>query len=412
MRGLSYVDISYNELEGPIPDSRAFRDAGFEALQGNKGLCGNVQGLEPCKPSVKQKDNTKKNRKVMFSIIFFPLLGVLLLLLALSGIFFIRGKRKKDPQVEKGNLPSKNVFSISTFDGKTMYEEIIRATEDFHASYCIGKGGFGSVYKVELPSADIVAVKKLHSLSDSQYTSQKEFLNEIKVLLEIRHRNIVKLHGFCSSARYSFLFYEYLERGSLASVLSKEVTAKELDWNKRVDIVKCVSHAHSYMHHDSFPPIVHRDISSSNILLDTNYVAHISDFGTAKILKPDSSNCTAFAGTYGYVAPELAFTTKITEKCDVYSFGVIVLEVIKGEHPGDIITTLSSTWTEENMLTEDVLDQRLPPPSRNVVHELRNMVEIAIQCLNADSQSRPTMGMISKLFLSSSIRKRKRLYQS
>ncbi|XP_038717279.1 MDIS1-interacting receptor like kinase 2-like [Tripterygium wilfordii] len=398
MHGLSYVDISYNELEGPIPDSRAFRDAGFEALQGNKGLCGDVQGLKPCK-----LDNTKKSKKVMFLIIFFPLLGVLLFLLALCGIFFIRGKRKGDPQAEKSSMPNKSVFSISTFDGKIMHEEIIRATKDFDASHCIGKGGFGSVYKAELPSAGIVAVKKLHSSCDSHYTSQKEFLNEIRMLLEIRHRNIVKLHGFCSSARYSFLVYEYLERGSLTSILSKGAAAKELDWNKRVEIVKCIAHALSYMHHDCFPPIVHRDISSNNILLDSNYVAHISDFGIAKLLKPDSSNWTAFAGTYGYVAPELAYTMKVTEKCDVYSFGVIALEVIKGEHPGDIISSISSTWTEENTLTEDILDQRLPPPSRNVVRELINVVKIATQCLNPNSQSRPTMGMISKLFLSSSI---------
>ncbi|XP_038715824.1 MDIS1-interacting receptor like kinase 2-like [Tripterygium wilfordii] len=401
MLGLLHIDISYNELEGPIPDSRAFRDASFEALQGNKGLCGNVQGMQPCKTSMQKKDK-KKSHKVLFLTIFLPLSGVFLLIFALCGIFFMKREGKEDPQAKEVSLPYKSFFSSSTYDGKIMYEEIITATKDFDASYCIGKGGFGSVYKAKLPSTGIVAVKKLHSLSDNQYISQKEFLNEIKVLLEIRHRNIVKLHGFCSSARYSFLVYEYLERGSLSSILSKEAAAKELDWNKRVDIVKCVAHALSYMHHDCFPPIVHRDISSGNILLDSNYVAHISDFGTAKLLKPDSSNWTAFAGTYGYVAPELAYTMKVTEKCDVYSFGVIALEVIKGEHPGDIIPSLPSPWATDNTLSEEVLDQRLAPPSLDVVDEVIMVVKIATQCLNANAQSRPTMHMISQLFSSQS----------
>ncbi|XP_038716340.1 MDIS1-interacting receptor like kinase 2-like [Tripterygium wilfordii] len=401
MHSLLHIDISYNELEGPIPDSKAFRDAGFEALRGNKGLCGDVQGLQPCKPSVQQKDK-KKSHKVLFITIFLPLSGVFLLLFALCGIFFMKRKGKEDPQAKEVSLPYKSFFSSSTYDGKMMYEEIITATKDFDASYCIGKGGFGSVYKAKLPSAGIVAVKKLHSLSDNQYISQKEFLNEIHVLLEIRHRNIVKLHGFCSSARHSFLVYEYLERGSLASILSKEAAAKELDWNTRVDIVKCLAHALSYMHHDCFPPIVHRDISSSNILLDSNYVAHIADFGTAKLLKPDSSNWTAFAGTYGYAAPEFGYTMKVTEKCDVYSFGVIALEVIKGEHPRDIIPSLSSPWATENALPEEVLDQRLAPPSPDVVDEVIMVVKIATQCLDANAQSRPTMHMISQLFLSQS----------
>ena len=122
-------------------------------------------------------------------------------------------------------------------------------------------------------------------------------------MIEIRHRNIVKLHGFCSHSQHSFLIYEYLERGSLATILSNDGEAKELDWNKRLNIIKSVAHALSYMHHDCSPPIVHRDISSKNILLASEYVAHVSDFGTAKLLNQDSSKWTSLAGTYGYVAP-------------------------------------------------------------------------------------------------------------
>ena len=161
----------------------------------------------------------------------------------------------------------------------------------------------GTVYKAKLLSGKIVAVKKLQSFRDDEISEQKEFLNEIRALTEIRHRNIIKLYGFCSHSQHSFFIYEYLERGSLATILSNDGGAKELDWNKRVNIIKGVADALSYMHHDCSLPIVHRDISSKNILLDPEYEAHVSDFGTAKLLNRDSSNWSSLAGTYGYIAP-------------------------------------------------------------------------------------------------------------
>ncbi|KAI9199917.1 hypothetical protein LWI28_000324 [Acer negundo] len=385
------VDISYNDLQGPVPDNKAFQEAPIEALEGNKDLCGNVRGLRPCNPSFTRYEHMSRN-KLVFSITF-PLLGALLLLLASIGIYFILQKRKKDASTEH----SEELLSISDFDGNILYSDIVKATDNFDDAYCIGKGGYGSVYKTKLPSASIVAVKKLHSLPNGERNFRKEFLNEIKALTEIRHRSIVKLYGFCSNAQHSFLVYEYLEKGSLATILNEEEKATELDWSKRLNIVKSVAHALSYMHHDCSPPIVHRDISSKNILLDRDNHAHVSDFGTAKLMKLDSSNWTEVAGTYGYIAPELAYTMKVTEKCDVYSFGVLALEVIKGKHPGDLIPSLSSPLTRENMVLKDVLDQRLPIPPPEVQDEVIQMLNIAITCLHANPQSRPSMNMIATL---------------
>ncbi|BBH03275.1 Leucine-rich repeat receptor-like protein kinase family protein [Prunus dulcis] len=167
----------------------------------------------------------------------------------------------------------------------------------------------------------------------------KEFLNEVRALSEIRHRNIVKLYGFCAHKRHSFLVYEYLERGSLATMLSKNEEAKELGWSKRVNIVKGLAHALSYMHHDCLPPIVHRDISSKNILLDSEYEACVSDFGTAKFLNPDSTNWTALQARMATWHQELAYTMEVNENCDVYSFGVVTLEIIMGKHPGDLFSS-------------------------------------------------------------------------
>ena len=299
MHGLSYVNISYNQLEGPLPKNRAFQDARIEALEGNKRLCGNVIGMQPCG---EEKHIPKKRPKVIFLIIF-PLLGTLLLVLAFLGIFFFLKRKWNGPLTNQINdIHIEEVFSISTFNGKAIYKEIIKSTEGFDAKFCIGKGGFGVVYKAKLISRNLVAVKKLLPLHDGEIGQQKEFLNEIRALTEKRHQNIVKLHDFCSHSHHSFFIYEYLERGSLATILSNDGEAKELDWNKRLNIIKSVAHALSYMHHDCSPPIVHRDISSKNILLDSEYVAHVSDFGTTKLLNRDSSNWTSLAGTYGYVA--------------------------------------------------------------------------------------------------------------
>ncbi|KAF5473431.1 hypothetical protein F2P56_010042 [Juglans regia] len=131
--------------------------------------------------------------------------------------------------------------------------------------------------------------------------------------------------------------------GSLARMLEIEEYAKEFDWCMRLNITKGVAYALSFINHDCSSPIIHQDIKSNNILLDCQYVAHVSDFGTAKILKLDSSNWTSLAGTYGYIAPELAYTMKITEKCDVYSFGVLAFEVIMENYPGDFIFSIKSS---------------------------------------------------------------------
>ncbi|XP_021817314.1 MDIS1-interacting receptor like kinase 2-like isoform X2 [Prunus avium] len=400
IHGLSYVDISYNHLEGPLPNINAFREALTERLKGNKGLCGKVGALlPPC-----NAHGSKNHHKVIFS-----LLAVFVLVFALFTIVFVIVQRKKKHQDTKQNhMHGEISFSVLNFDGKSMYEEIIRATEDFDSTYCIGKGGHGSVYRVNLSSEDVVAVKKLHPLWDGETEFQKEFLNEVRALTEIRHRNIVKLYGFCAHKRHSFLVYGYLERGSLAAMLSKDEEAKELGWSKRVNIVKGLAHALSYMHHDCLPPIVHRDISSKNILLDSEYEAYVSDFGTAKYLNPDSTNWTAAAGTYGYMAPELAYTMEVNEKCDVYSFGVVTLEIIMGSHPGDVFSSLSfgasssssSASPAPEMPISEVLDQRISPPTKQEVGEVVTLVKIAFASLNPSSPCRPTMKKVSQLLSS------------
>ena len=217
--------------------------------------------------------------------------------------FLFLSRNAQNLQHENRAWKNGDMFSIWNYDGKIAFEDIIEATQDFDIRYCIGTGGYGSVYRAQLPSGKAVALKKLHRMEAEDPAFDKSFRNEAKVLSEIRHKNIVKLHGFCLHKRSMFLVYEYMERGSLFCILRNDAEAVELDWTKRISIVKGIAHALSYMHHDCSPPIVHRDISSNNILLNSELEGFVSDFGTARLLCPDSSNQTLLAGTYGYIAP-------------------------------------------------------------------------------------------------------------
>ncbi|KAH0760290.1 hypothetical protein KY290_023783 [Solanum tuberosum] len=386
---LANLNLSHNSLAGRIPEE-------FE--KGNKDLCGNVIGFQPCeRPSsiVKKHSMAKGHKLILITVL--PIMGALVLLCAFIGVLFMCNKRRRVRDVERRDSSDDvdGLISISTLNGNALYWDILKATKEFDAMFCIGKGGSGSVYKVKLPTLESVAVKRLHS--SFEVTHCKSFMNEITSLTKIKHRNIVKLYAFCSNAQHSFLVYEYMEKGGLSSILSNEVESKKLDWLTRVNIIKGVAYALSYMHHDCSPPIVHRDISSSNVLLDSEYEARVSDFGIAKILKPDSSNCTALAGTYGYVAPELAYTMKVTEMCDVYSFGVLALEVIKGKHLGDYITVLANSSSRDHVQLSDLIDERLPYPEDRVKEVLVFIIKLASSCLLETSKSRPTMHFISSM---------------
>ncbi|CAN4081187.1 unnamed protein product [Withania somnifera] len=367
---LRSIDVSCNQLVGPLPKIVAFQNVSLEELRDNKDLCSN---------------HTERTSRKLILTLTLPLVSVGLLLLVITCILFLP-KRKRNISIQSRE-PSSNSFSVRSSDGKIAYENIITATENFDSKYCIGKGGHGSVYKVELPCGQVVAVKKVHALEDEESDyNLKGFSKEIQTLVNIRHRNIVKLYGFCSHARHSFLVYELLEGGNL-----------HLDWLKRIDIVKGVANALCYLHHACSPPVVHRDISSNNVLLDDEGNLHLSDFGTAKLLRPNSSNWTSFAGTFGYVGPELAYTMKVNEKSDIYSFGVLSLEVILGHHPGDILPAISSfspSSSADGTLLKDLIDKRPQAPGKQEVEELMMITKLAFACLCQSPLARPTMKQV------------------
>lgn len=202
-----------------------------------------------------------------------------------------------------------------------------------------------------------------------------------------------------------FLIYEYMGRGSLFYTLRNDVEAMELDWPKRVNVIWDVAHALSYLHHDCAQPIVHRDVSTNNILLNDEMQAFVSDFGTARLLDPDSSsNFSAnIVGTRGYIAPELAYSLVVNKKSDIYSFGVVAMETIMGKYPAEIISVLSTSKGEEIMLF-DMLDQRLPIPKKSsVAKNIVQAMSLALACLSADPKSRPAMKQVSGAILAKKI---------
>ncbi|KAL4307018.1 hypothetical protein AHAS_Ahas16G0236300 [Arachis hypogaea] len=250
--------------------------------------------------------------------------------------------------------------------------------------YCIGTGAYGSVYRAQLPSGKVVALKKLHQLESQNPSFDKSFRNEVKMLTQIIHRNIVKFHGFCLHNRCMFLIYEYMERGNLFYALRIDDEAEELSWSQRVNIVSGTTNALSYMHHDCSPAIVHKDLH-----------VVVSDFGTARLIDPDSSNQTLQVGTYEYLAPELAYMLTLTEKCDVYSFGVVALETLMGRHMGDLISSLFES-SSKNIIVKDLLDSRIHLPScQKDIQVIVQVVTLALACLHSNSKSRLSMQQVA-----------------
>ncbi|XP_076952457.1 uncharacterized protein LOC143626194 [Bidens hawaiensis] len=387
---LMYLDISNNSFVGNELDYSEFPQ--LKIL--NQSLNNLTTAIVPSPSSIQDREHKPKNKLVHNLTIFLPLIVGLCFLLLVYTCY--RNHNATGKRLESETKKHGNVCSVLNYDGTIAYEDFITATEDFDLKYCIGTGGYGSVYEAKLPNGKTFALKKLHRFEAEQPIFNQSFKNEVQVLTNLRHKNIVKLYGFCLHNKCNFLVYEYMERGSLFCALSDSESAVDIDWMKRVNIIKDVAHALAYMHHDCNPPIVHRDISTNNILLNSKMEGFVGDFGAARLLDPDSSNRTVIVGTLGYIAPELAFNMIVTEKCDVYSFGVVALETIGGKHPGDLLSLLNHS-TGHGIMLENILDKRLPyPTNRSIEKEIMRVCNVAFACILTDPKCRPTMRNVSQ----------------
>ncbi|KAM2606428.1 hypothetical protein TB2_035111 [Malus domestica] len=404
MDRLTIYDFSYNNLTGPIPTFGIFRGAPNDAFIGNYGMWRDAKGTAACNSS---GDNSKRKNDISFVLVVI-LCSLGAGVYATISNFFIHSDLRKRSKLQPEEIKTSQNFEnfesmILQEEVKFTFGEVVKAVDDFHEKYCIGIGGFGRVYKAELESGQVVAVKRLNTenSNDIPVINLRSFENEIRTLINIRHRNIIRVYGFCSRRGCIFLLYEYFERGSLGKSLYGVEGVTELGWATRVKILKGLAHALSYSHNDCSSPIVHRDVTVNNVLLDQDFEPRLSDFGTARLLSANSSNWTHIVGSFGYMAPELALTMRVTDKCDVYSFGVVALEVMMGKHLGDMVESLlleSSRLSQDNvgLLLKDVLDQRLELPTDELAKAVVLVMSLALACTRAHPRSRPPMSFVAQ----------------
>ncbi|KAJ9147406.1 hypothetical protein P3X46_029571 [Hevea brasiliensis] len=282
------------------------------------------------------------------------------------------------------------------------YEELAQATNGFSTQNLLGEGGFGCVYKGILVDGREVAVKQL-KVGGSQ--GEREFKAEVEIISRVHHRHLVSLVGYCVSENQRLLIYDYVPNDTLHYHLHGK-GRPVMDWAIRVKVAAGAARGIAYLHEDCHPRIIHRDIKSSNILLDNNFEARVSDFGLAKIALELDSNThvtTRVMGTFGYMAPEYATSGKLTEKSDVYSFGVVLLELITGRKPVDASQPLGDEsvveWARpllaEALDNEDFVALVDPRLEKNYVpREMIRMIEAAAACVRHSAAKRPQMSQV------------------
>ncbi|KAF3513254.1 hypothetical protein F2Q69_00008355 [Brassica cretica] len=319
-------------------------------------------------------------------------LGSICLIIFILGVLWFFGclpkclQRRKDPNEEE--LPS----------GTFTLRQIKFATDDFNPANKIGEGGFGAVFKGVLSDGRIVAVKQLSSKSRQ---GNREFLNEIGAISCLQHPNLVKLHGFCVERSQLLLVYEYMENNSLAQALfSPKHKQIPLDWPTRFKICCGIAKGLAFLHEESPLKFVHRDIKATNILLDKDLTPKISDFGLARLDEEENTHVsTKVAGTIGYMAPEYALWGYLSFKADVYSYGVLVLEIVAGINnssfmaAGDEVCLLE--WAmecEESGDLMQVVDERLRPEVDK--KEAETLIKVALVCTSASASDRPIMSEV------------------
>jgi serine/threonine protein kinase len=282
-----------------------------------------------------------------------------------------------------------------------------QATKGF--SQEIGRGAGGSVYKGVLSDNRIAAIKRLH---EAQGESESEFLAEVSIIGRLNHMNLIGMWGYCAEGKHRLLVYEYMEKGTLANNL----WSNELDWGKRYNIAMGTAKGLAYIHEECLEWILHCDIKPQNILVDSDYQPKVADFGLSKLLNRDgldNSNFSRIRGTRGYMAPEWVFNLQITSKVDVYSYGIVVLEMITGKSPTTDIQIKEElcherlvTWVRENRRkglevgcwVEQIVDPKLG--SNYDVKKMETLANVALDCVADDKDVRPTMSQVVERLLS------------
>ncbi|PIN19036.1 Serine/threonine protein kinase [Handroanthus impetiginosus] len=378
------------------------------SLNNCKGHCENIEGSYKCScPKGYRLDGNHgcfRDKSLELKLVAGIALGIIALILAACWTYFELRRRKliklkqtfflqngglllqeKLKKRDRSSLEMVKIFTSS---------ELKKATNNFDESMIIGKGGYGTVYKGVLQDNKIVAIKKSKEIDPSQI---EQFINELIILTQVRHRNIVRLLGCCLETQVPLLVYEFIGNGTLYENIHNKDKSRFLSWEKRLKIAAETAGVLSYLHSAASTPIIHRDIKSANILLDTLFTAKVSDFGASRLVPVDRAQLsTMVQGTLGYLDPEYMQTSQLTEKSDVYSFGVVLLELLTGRK------ALSYDKPEEEINLANFFlytlrkDRLFEIIEGNIVcdetsEQIIEVSKLAKKCLNVRGDDRPTM---------------------
>ncbi|KAL3633185.1 protein kinase superfamily [Castilleja foliolosa] len=425
---LGDIDLSNNDLTGIIPNSAPFDTFPDYRFVNNSGLCG--YPLPTCGPGLGSVSGSHpKSRRRQASLAGSVAMGLLFSLFCIFGLIIVavetkKRRKKKETALEaymenhsnsatgphsNWKLSAREALSInlSTFEKplrKLTFADLLEATNGFHNDSLIGSGGFGDVYKAQLKDGSVVAIKKLIHVSGQ---GDREFTAEMETIGKIKHRNLVPLLGYCRVGDERLLVYEYMKYGSLEDVLhDRKKTGIKLNWPARRKIAIGSARGLAFLHHNCIPHIIHRDMKSSNVLLDENLEARVSDFGMARLVSAMDTHLSVstLAGTPGYVPPEYYQIFRCSTKGDVYSYGVVLLELLTGRQPTDSVDFGDNNnlvgWVKQHakMRISDVFDPELIKEDHSLEMELLQHLKVACACLDDRPWKRPTMIQVMAMF--------------
>ncbi|KAK2408289.1 receptor kinase protein Xa21 [Trifolium repens] len=387
---LQNINFSYNRLQGEIPDGGVFKNFTAQSFMHNEALCGNPRLQVPLCDNQVKKSSTEK--KLLLKCII-PIVVSTILIVASIIILIVKKKKKVENTLERG---------LSTLGAarRISYYELVQATNGFNESNLLGRGGFGSVYRGMLPDGEMIAVKVIDLQSD---VKSKSFDIECNAMKNLRHRNLVKIISGCSNLDFKALVMEFMSNGSVDKWLYSHNYC--LNFLQRLNIMIDVASALEYLHHGSSVPVVHCDLKPTNVLLDENMVAHVSDFGIAKLMDEGQSKThTQTLATIGYLAPEYGSKGIVSVKGDVFSYGIMLMEIFTRRKPTDDMfgAELSlKTWISQSLPNSimEVLDSNLVQQYGGQIDDIltymSSIFDLALNCCEDSPEARNNMADVT-----------------